>query len=434
LHGTHQLTGIFEHLKSERLASAGRKLASFTSLSGLSQLLQLAGALIVVRTLSKEDYGFYSLANNLLGALAMFTTTGLSTGLMAVAGPVANSPARLAAVLSSAARLRLQLLSIGSLVGVPVYFWLLLHNGCSLWTTLVLLSVAVVTILFYIRSHVLGAALNLRRFYSVVQKEKVANSAIRMLLLAVVLSFGLQGSVSYMLVGFLATVVSLRVYLVRASRGLVESGVPADADASASLHKHMVVGMPSSLTYLFEGQIAALLLAAFGNVDKVADLGAIARFGLIFIVPLAMLRDVLIPRMATQENLAQLRKMWIGSSLLTAAACLSILTFFFFLAGPLLNLLGPGYSHLKSEMLLYVGFQVFVFFTMVAGSPIISRGWVRHSWIRPVFFLAAQAVAIPFLDLSTVTGAILLMWAGALGNVALDTFLLYRGWRGKGHV
>jgi O-antigen/teichoic acid export membrane protein len=267
-----------------------------------------------------------------------------------------------------------------------------------------------------------------------VQKEKVANSAMRILLLAALLSVGIEGAVSYMAVGFVATALSLRIYLVRASRGLVKTGVPPDAEAAASLHKHMVVGMPSSLTYLLEGQIAAMLLAVFGNVDKVADLGAIAKFSLIFIVPLAMLKDVLIPRMATQENLEKLRKIWIGTSLLTAAACLAILAFFFVLAGPLLSLLGPGYSHLKGEMLLFVGFQVFVFFTMVAGSPIVSRGWVRHSWIRPVFFLAAQAAAIPFLDLSTVTGAILLMWAGALGNVALDAFLLYRGWRGKGHV
>jgi len=427
-----QLTKLFDQLVSARIRVAARKLASFASLSGLSQVLQLVGALIVVRTLSKEDYGFYSLATNLLGALAMFTTTGLSTGLMAVAGPVADNPTRLAAVLSSAARLRLQLLATGSLVGIPVYFWLLLKNGCSFWATLALLIVAIATILFYIRSYVLGAALNLRRFYSVAQKEKVANSAIRILLLASLLGLGLQGSVSYMLVGLLATVVSLRVYLVRASRGLVESGVPADPNAGAALHKHMVVGMPSSLTYLFEGQIAALLLAAFGNVDRVADLGAIARFGLIFIVPLAMLKDVLIPRMATEDDLAKLKRMWIGSSVLAASACVAVLVVFARFSGLLLSLLGPDYTHLQSEMLLFMAFLACAFFFNVVASPINARGWVRHSWIRPVVVLAAQAVALPFLDLSTVSGAILLGWAASLGNIALDMFLLTRGWRGHG--
>jgi len=309
-----------------------------------------------------------------------------------------------------------------------------LRDGCTLAATSMLIAIAVVTILIYIRSYVLGAALNLRRFYSVVQKEKVANSAIRIFLMAVILSIGLQGAVSYMITGLLAAAISLRVYLIGASRGLVESGLPPDPEARTALNKHMVVGMPSSLTYLFEGQIAALLLAVFGNVDKVADLGAIARFGLIFVVPLAMLKDVLIPRMATQENLSDLKKIWIGSSSITALACLGIMAFFSLLAGPLLSILGPDYSHLRSEMLLFVGFQVFVFFTMVVGSPIISRGWVRHSWVRPAFFLVAQAAAVPFLDLSTVRGAILLSWAGALGNVTLDAFLLYRGWRGKGHI
>jgi O-antigen/teichoic acid export membrane protein len=428
------MTELVSLFKRVCLSGAARKFASFASLSGLAQVLQLIGALIVIRTLSKEDYGFYSMATSLLGALAMFTTTGLATGLMAVAGPVADNAYRLGSVLSSAARLRRRLLIAGSLVGVPVYFWLLLRNGCTLWASTLLIAAAVVSILFYIRSYVLRAALNLRRFYPVVQKEKVANSAIRILLLAAILSVGLEGAVSYMVAGLLATAVSLQVYLVRASRGLVEAEAPPDPQATASLSRHMVVGLPSSLTYLFEGQIAALLLAVFGNIDKVADLGAIAKFGLIFVVPVSMLKDVLIPRMATQKNLLQLRRIWIGSSLLTAAACLSILVFFFVLAGPLLSLLGPGYSHLRGEMLLYIGFHVFVFFTMVAGSPIISRGWVRHSWVRPAFFLSAQATAIPFLDLSTVSGAILLMWAGAIGNVILDVCLLYRGWRGQGHV
>jgi len=426
-----QLDNLF---KNASLGAAVRKLASFISLSGLGQLLQLAGALLVVRTLSKEDYGFYSMATNLLGALAMFTTTGLATGLMAVAGPVADNADRLGSVLSSAARLRRQLLVAGSVAGVPVYFWLLLRNGCTLWATVVLIAIAVGSILLYIHSYVLGAALNLRRHYSVVQKEKVANSVIRILLLMAILSVGIEGAVSYMVAGLLATAVSLRIYLVRASRGLVKSGLPPDPQAAASLHRHMVVGMPSSLTYLLEGQIAALLLAIFGNIDKVADLGAIARFGLIFMVPLAMLKDILIPRMATQGDLQQLKKMWVGSSLLTAGACVAILVFFFLFAGPLLSLLGPGYAHLRLEMLMFVGFQVFVFFTMVVGSPIISRGWVKHSWVRPAFFLAAQAIALPFLDLSTVRGAILLSWSGALGNVLLDAFLLYRGWRGKGNI
>jgi O-antigen/teichoic acid export membrane protein len=416
------------------LLNSAHKLASFLSLSALGQVLQLVGALIVVRTLSKEDYGFYSLANAFLGALAMFTTTGLSTGLMAVAGPVADKPERLGSVLSSAARLRIQLLVFGSLVGVPVYFWLLLRNGCSFAATSVLIAIAVATILVYIRSYVLGAALNLRRFYSVVQKETVANSAIRILLLAAILSVGLQGAVSYMITGLLAAAISLRVYLVRASRGLVDSDQPPDPEVGAALNKHVVVGMPSSLTYLFEGQIAALLLAVFGNVDKIADLGAIARFGLIFVVPLNVLKNLLIPRLATQHNLQQLKKLWISTSLLAVGASAIALALFALFAEPLLTLLGPGYSHLRSEMVLFLAFQACAFVFTVVASPVTARGWVKHSWMRPAVVIIAQCVALPFLDLSTVSGAILLAWAGSLGNVALDMFLLFNGWRGRGSL
>jgi O-antigen/teichoic acid export membrane protein len=425
---------LFGNNTRQRLINVTAKLIHIASLIGLAQLLQLLGSLIVVRTLSKEEYGYYSMANNLLGSLAMFTTTGLSTGLMVLAGPATESVDRLSSILASASRLRCQLLTAGAIFGVPVYFWLLLHNGCSLAATLVLITLIVITILFQIRSYLVGVALSLRGFYSVVQKEKVANSAIRILMLPLVISVGLQNAVSYMIVGLLATVLSVNLYLYRAACGIVKSGSSPDVSASISFRKHMLVGLPACLTYMFEAQISSLLLALFGNVAKVADLGVIARFGLIFVVPLTMLRDFLIPRMATQENLGELKKTWISSCLVAATASILLLVVSAIFCKPLLSLLGREYSHLHNEMLLFLSFYSCAFFFGVVASPVNARGWVKHSWIRPIVVLGAQAATLPNLDLSTVRGAILLGWAASVGNIVLDMFLLFRGWQGRGNL
>ncbi len=123
--------------------------------------------------------------------------------------------------------------------------------------------------------------------------------------------------------------------------------------------------------------------------------------------------------------------MWISSSALSAAAGVVILIGGWLLRHPLLLLLGPEYAGLENELVFYLAFQVFSFFVTVAATPIQSKGWVRHSWTRPLFVFGSQASAACFLDLSSVNGAIALMWAGSIGNMILNAFLLFNGWRGR---
>ena len=51
-------------LKHPQIVPWSQKLAAFASWSLAGQVVQLIGALIAVRTLTKEDYGYYSLATN----------------------------------------------------------------------------------------------------------------------------------------------------------------------------------------------------------------------------------------------------------------------------------------------------------------------------------------------------------------------------------
>jgi hypothetical protein len=135
--------------------------------------------------------------------------------------------------------------------------------------------------------------------------------------------------------------------------------------------------------------------------------------------------------MSEEKNMRRLWKMWISSSLLGAVVGLAALAGGWFFRTELLWLIGPAYSGLEFELVLFLAFTVFSFIVTITATPIQSRGWVRHSWIRPVMVFGSQAVAACFLDLTSVTGAIGLMCAGSLGNAALNTFLLINGWRGR---
>lgn len=404
---------------------------SYASLNVVGRVVQMIAAFLVVRSLAKTEYAWYSLANNLVGALGMFTVTGIGTGLMPVAGEVAHDRGRLGSVLASAARFRVSLLFFGALTGLPVFVHLLLHSDCPPLKTTALVSAAVISVMAGIASQMFATPLSLARRYNIPQWETIMNSTLRLLLVAALIFAGMADAVTVMIVTVLAPLPTLFGWLLPKARVHAAFEQQADPAVTVRLKKHFLVGLPTSLTYLFEAQIAAFIVGFAGSIDKVADLGAISRIALILQVPVAVASGVLLPRMSAEKDLGRLWRMWISSSAVAAVSGVAILLGGWLLRKQLLLLLGPAYAGLEHELVFYLTFQVFAFFITVVSTPVQSKGWVRHSWARPLLVFGSQALSACFLDLSTVNGAIGLMWAGSIGNMLLNVFLLFNGWRGR---
>lgn len=414
-----------------RLRRWSLKLASYASLNILGRVVQMLAAFLVVRSLAKTDYAWYSLAQNLIGALGMFTVTGISTGLMPIAGEAAGDRERLGVVLASAARFRALLLAFGALTVLPVFAHLLHHSQCPPWQTALLTIAALVATLTSIASQMMATPLSLARRYNEPQIEVLMQSLLRLVVIVVLVQLSMADASTVMLATVLAPLPTLMLWLAPRAREQADYSQKADPAIAARLRKHFFIGLPTNLTYLFEAQIAAFIVAWFGHMDQVADLGAIGRVALILQVPISIVSGILVPRMSEEKHMRRLWKMWISSSLLGAAVGVVALAGGWFFRSELLWLIGPAYHGLEFELVLFLGFQVFAFITTIVSTPIQSRGWVRHSWIRPVMVFGSQAVAACFLDLTSVSGAIGLMWAGSLGNAALNSFLLINGWRGR---
>lgn len=409
-------------------------IASYASLSLLSRVVQMVTAFLVVRSLGKTEYAWYSLANNLVGALVIFTVTGIGTGLMPMAGEVAHDPLRLGAVLASARRFRAGLLFFGSLVGLPVFIHLLLRSGCPPLSIALLVGSAVVSLMVSISTQMIATPLSLARRYNIPQWENILSSALRLLCIGSLVFLGVADAVTVMLITVLAPLPAVLGWMLPRAREHAVFGQQADPAATRRLKKFFIIGLPANITHLFEAQVALFIVGWLGNISQVADLGAIGRVALILQLPLAVASGIMLPRMSTEQNMQRLRKMWAASSLLSVLIGVGIVASGWLLRHQLLFLLGPGYAGLENELVLYLGFQAFSFFATVTTIPIQAKGWVRHSWLRPLAVFGTQALAACVLDLSTVSGAIGLMWAGSLGNMLLDSFLLFNGWRGRATI
>src|SRR6478736_2533521 len=96
-----KLRTLYERRRG-RLMSFG----AVVGLEGMSQVLTLLTAFVVVRTLSVENYGIYSIAASILGMMAVLSDSGMSSGVSALLGRVWQNEDQLARVVRTALQLR----------------------------------------------------------------------------------------------------------------------------------------------------------------------------------------------------------------------------------------------------------------------------------------------------------------------------------------
>src|SRR6266481_1146877 len=115
----------------------------FSLVQGVVQLVGVATGIVLVRFLTTEDYGLYTIANSVLGALVVLADGGIGTATLGIGGRVWQDPARLGGVINTA---RGAMRGLRNAISVPVavaFIWLLTKNGAmpievSILTILVL--------------------------------------------------------------------------------------------------------------------------------------------------------------------------------------------------------------------------------------------------------------------------------------------------------
>jgi hypothetical protein len=159
-------------------------------------------------------------------------------------------------------------------------------------------------------------------------------------------------SVSASLVNGLAALANGILYRRSASE---RSDLPARVDPARTreIRRMVAPALPGLVFYAFQGQITILLVAVFGRVEAIAQVGALSRIGALFIV-LGGLNQVLIaPRFPQIPRVRLARRS--AQAVAAAAALGAVITAIAFVAPePLLFLLGPEYKGLALEVGWYV--------------------------------------------------------------------------------
>jgi len=349
------------------------------AIQSASQVLGFLSGVLIVRALDKTEYAQYSVVIAIIAAASVIADSGINATVMAIGGRVHGDSAATASLFSRAFRVRY-------VFGIPIVVlscaWssvLLAQNGLSWQGCVLLASIAAFTLLPTMAAGLLRVHYRLELRARYMQVVDIGAALLRLVVVLVGMALGVVSS-SFLLFGGLLVSALVFVAFWRGARaGEMLRARPTENASEFWANIRRVLPMT---VFLVASEQALLAIASFrGDPTIVAEMSALSRFAVAFVVLNAIVSDIIAPRFSRAPNqLSHLRKMVLGAF---SAYFMVVVVFVFsvWLFSPLLlGLLGPGYAGLVFSLVLFaVGYGVA---NLAQAMNVISqaRGWVHWSW------------------------------------------------------
>jgi len=360
-----------------------------------------------------------------MGTMSLLADSGISSGLSAIGGKVWNDPYRFGQLVSTALNLRRFFAAIVVSIGIPIAGWLLIKNGAAPWIAVGLGIALLVGLYFQLSNSILTVIPRLLLQTNRLQQIDFIAAIIRLLLLFLAWLFLLNVSSAV----WAGTVVfGIQWWLLRHwTKSSITQNAPADPEMRGQILKIVHTQIPNSLFYCLQGQIAIWLLSIFGKAGNVAAVGALGRLAVILGIISTVMGTIIAPRFSRCHNPHELRKLFwtINLGCLGLAILIEILCFCF--TNECLWILGPKYANFHLEFLLMIGIQGLGLISATMWTLNHAKAFLRYSWLYIPLTILSQAAVLPFVDLKTIQGVLILSGAPAVVAIFHQTFLFQIG-------
>lgn len=402
-------------------------------LSGYTVLqlsLQAANALtgfMLIRSMDKMNYAWFTVAFGSQTMISVLADCGLTSSLTTLGGPICREPARLSALVELIRRWRLKFMIASFVVILPATWWMLQKNSASFSQVVAVLILIVLTGYAAIDTAVLIAAKKLSGNLPTILMAESLFSVIRLGFVAVLFAIGGSAITALIcsVVAYACELLFLRFHTVRHHETSNESD-PSWVPAIRSQVRHV---LPIGIWHCVQGQISTLVLTMFATTGRVAEIGALSRFGFVFVVMMLPLGHFLLPAIARCVDRVRLRKL-INATLASFAISLFVLVLIGnFCSSYCLLLLGPNYQHLEVEFVWYLAATSLATIGHVVWGIALTRGWVHFGWLEIPLTVALQAASAPLLDFSRISSVIAFVSLGSLVHLIVGIALLVKGFR-----
>ena len=400
-----------------------RLLAGFTSAQLVIQLLGFLSGILIVRYLSKPDYAWFTIANTLVATMGMLADSGISGALSAVGGTVWQDDARFGSLIRTALTLRRRLAFVAVLVVTPVFVWMLVKNHAPAATIAVVVPAALLALTLQLTAGVLGVVISLRQEIRRMQFMGLAAALLRLSLLAPACLIFLDVRVA-VIIGTVG--MALQVWLLR--RWVSKSvawHAPESADYRAQILTIVKRQAPLTIFYCLQSQIIIWLISIFGNAQRVAEIGALGRFAMIFTLVSSVMNGIVVPRYARCHDRRVLKQRYwqVAAGFTLLAASLVALSAAF--PRPLLWVIGSQYANLENEVWLMMLSAASSGLFVALFSLTYSKGWIVPAAISIPLEIVTQLILILTFDISTVRGVLLVGCFGSVPLIVLNIIIAH---------
>jgi O-antigen/teichoic acid export membrane protein len=410
------LIKIKQHPKYDKIVSWGKLISITGSAQIIVQAVGFASGILIIRLLPVQEYAFYTLANTMLGTMTVLADGGITTGVMSQGGKVWQDKKKMGVVLATGLDLRKKFAFGSLLVSVPILFYLLIHNGAT-WLTSLLIALSLIPAFYAALSDSLLEIIpKLNQTILPLQRNQVEVGIGRLILSGLAMLVFPWAFVAVLAAGI------PRIWGNFGLRKIVYT--IADKDQHPNIEvKNEIIDLvkrilPTSIYYCVSGQITIWLISIFGNTTSLAQLGALTRLSVILSVFVTIVTTLIVPRFAKLilEKKILLQRFIQIMLILTGILSLIVLIVYFF-PFPILWILGKDYKGLNYELLLSIIGSCISLLSGIAFSLYSSRGWAMSPIVLITINLLAIIIFASLLDLSNLEGVLFLNIA--LGLVAL---------------
>lgn len=403
----------------------GKTLSKFVSVQLVIQALVFASGILLIRTLDKTEYAYYTIANTMQGTMNVLADSGISIGLTAIGAKVWQDQYRFGQLINTALQLRIFLAAVALTFVTPILLWMLISNGASIVYAILITAAVLVGINAQLLLGVLEVVPRLHSQLSRVQNMDLIPTVFRLLLLCGAYFTFLNTAVAVLAASI--SMVVKRFFLSRWVTDSIDIKAPINKEDRRQILAIIKNEAPNAVFYCIQGQLTVWLISIFGNTKSIAEVGALGRLAVIYSIINAVMIGIVLPSFARCQSVSLLyRRYWqiIGTFCLMGLFLVGLTAL---IPSQILWILGNQYDHLKTELLLMVMSTAFSSIVGTMWSINATKAWIQYSWLNIPGTIATQIILLILLDVSTVKGVIIF---GILSNIpffAVNIFLTYRG-------
>ncbi|MGD1900504.1 MAG: hypothetical protein ACFB16_26640 [Phormidesmis sp.] len=401
-------------------------LGKFISIQLLVQCTGFASGILLIRSLSKQEYAFFILANALQGSMNVLANSGITSALSAIGGNVWQDRNRFGELINTAMKWRRCLALVSIVVVVPIMLQLLSVNGASLGYALILTLGILIELHFYLRTGVFQVVPRLQSKALSLQKIELMSGISRMAILFPALNLYSNAAIGIFSSAFASGVKDF--YLSR----WVNKAVNLNAPTNTNDHKEIVGFVKNqslyTIFYCIQGPLTIFLIGLFGNVESVAEVGAIGRLGVIFAVITSVASNLISPSFSRTFCKQEIVKKYALVITFYLSMLIFIMPLSVVFSEQIIWILGAKYGALSNYVTLAIAASVLNSLIGTLWTINVSKGWVKGSWAFIPATITTQIFALFYCDISSISGILIFNLISLVPSVFLNIYLSYCGW------